>query len=144
MKTVLKYVADDGSEFESEQQCVEYEDLAKEVNDLLALLPERPSNCDFSNGGGYIQHDKDIFLNMREALLKIVMRYSTHRWIREALEKPEVHPSWVGRIINDSCPRPIRSAWDRIHCTSKDFKEYGQPYYAYHQEEAENVCLNRN
>ena len=138
MKAITKYQAADGAEFATESKCAAYEALCSEVAQVVAALPTLPEDdgCDFVNGHGYIQHDADTFRRAREALLKIAQRECPHHWIDDSLAKgDEVHASWAGRIIGDSS-RPLYSAWNRIACTDKQFREWGQPYYAEHPEQA--------
>lgn len=144
MKAITKYEAADGSEFETESRCAAYESLCAEVADVVAALPALPKDdgCKFANGGGYVQHNPDTFRAVRTKLLQIAQRECPHRWITESLEKgDEIHASWAGRIISESST-PLWRAWNRIYCTDKQFREWGQPYYAEHPEAAEQFCVN--
>lgn len=144
METITKYKTDDGREFLDCESCVEHEANCKEAAFIIGELPERPSNngCDFENGGGYIQHDEEIFMSVKAAFLEFSKRYTDHKWIQSAIDKPETHSSWPARILSEAMPSSIYRHWHRFECTDKDFCEWGQPYYATHQNEAKQIQLN--
>lgn len=131
MKVIQKFQAFDGSEFGSETECRQYEELCSEIEVIMSQLPKRPSDdgCRFSNGRGFLQHREDVFFPVRDALLRIGNRISPHKWFDQSMANRTVHPSWAGRII-DETSRPLAQAWYRIMCVDSDLREWGQPYYA--------------
>ena len=137
MQAIQKYRADDGAEFKDDISCIAYEALCAEVAEIMATLPKRPSDdgCQFSNGHGYLQHNADKFLAARAALLRVGARLYPHKWFDQALADPTVHPSWCGRLI-DETSRPLVAAWHRVMCIDAKFREWGQPYYANNPEAA--------
>lgn len=143
MKELLKYVADDNTEFTEKDKCIVYETLCDRVKLLMSDLPEHPNTCDFSNGSGYIQHNKDVVIAVRTKLLDIISEYIDHKWVQESKEL-NIHPSYVGRLVGDYDIRPLSSAWSRINCINwTSFREYGQPYYTDHSDQVKDVCLNK-
>jgi hypothetical protein len=139
MKTITKYIADDGMEFINATDCAEHEHNLGLALGIMSLLPKRPESCDFSNGNGYIQHDKDRLLSVRNDFLEFCKRYSDHKWIQETIDKGfDAHPSWAGRILSECLPRSIYKHWHRLSCIDNQFREWGQPYYADHPEQAKN------
>lgn len=142
MKTVNRYIADDGSEFTTEGACRKYEGLCGEVNAVMARLPVRPSEVDYQNGGGYLQHDPETWQAVKLDLLHIIKRVMPHEWVDHAIAKATTHPSWVGRLIDDGGEKVLRQAWFRIYCTDSEFREWGQPYYAANPGEGKQVVLN--
>ncbi len=136
MKSIIKYVADDGAEFTTETKCAEYEALCAEIAAVVGKLKPIPKDdgCRFANGGGFIQQDEATFREVRRGLLLIAQRVCPMKWIDESLADETVHASWAGRIIGESS-RPLSSAWNRIHCTDGTFREWGQPYYAMHPDQ---------
>ena len=131
MKTITRFLSDDGCEFDTETKCRAHEGLSNEVGAVLFSLPALPKDdgCKFANGHGYIQHDPEAFKAAKTALLRIGQRVCPHKFIDNSLEDPTVHPSWVGRIFSDNS-RPLYAAWGRVMCTDDQFREWGQPYYA--------------
>lgn len=145
MKKITKYVADDGSEFNSLDECEKYELHCKHVSDVMKGLGETPElpGCGFSNGDGYLQHEEKTFMDVRTKLLEIAKQFTDHKWIQQTIDKGlDAHPSYAGRIIDECTTSPLRRAWYRIMCVDTKFREWGQPYYANYPEQAKNVRLN--
>lgn len=139
MKAITKYLAEDGSEHATEDKAKERELLCAEVAEIMASLQPIPklTGCGFENGGGYIQHYPSKIDPARRAILKAAQRYTDHKWLQQTIDKPgEVHPSYAGRIIGECCPAPLYQAWHRFECMDKSLREWGQPYYAAHPEQA--------
>ena len=130
MKTITKFKAYDGSEFDDEQKCSEYETNCRHADDIISQLYPRPDDSDFSNGNlGYIQHDPVMFLKVRQELLEQANIESPHKWIDQSIEDTTVHPSWAFRWISECCTGRLNRAWNRIYCTDDKFREWGQPYF---------------
>lgn len=147
MKTIKKYEANDGTEFNSEAACMRHEALCTEIDEVMSSLPRRPkdNDCSFANGHGYIQHDAETFWAVRDALLRIGRRLSKHNWIDTALADRTVHPSWCARLFDD-ISSPLANAWSRILCTDNDLREWGQPFFAYNPDKVapeDKVALNK-
>lgn len=144
MEEIIKYKANDGTEFGELMKCVDYENLIIEMKDILKELIPIPEDNSFQNGCGYIQQNKTSYLRVRNNILKIAQRYCDHKWLQQSIDRGlEAHSSWAGRMINECCPRPIDHAWYRIMATDTNtFREYGQIYYANNPEKAKDVCLN--
>lgn len=144
MKTITKYVAYTGAEFTSETECLAHEAKSKAADAIVAQLVPRPkgSSCDFENGSGFIQQESKTFFKVRRELLELAKTETNMEWIQQSIDDPTVHPSWAGRIISESDNTQLARAWYRICCIDKDFREWGQPYYADHPEEATSKKLN--
>ncbi len=144
METITKFKAIDGTEFTSETECLKYESLIRKVDSIMALLPPTPNNdgCSFANGDGYIKHDKAKLRNAQIQILELCKEYIDHKWIQQTIDDESVHPSYVGRLIDDYNIRPINKAWFRFMCVDKKSREWGQPYYANNPEKGEQVQLN--
>lgn len=143
-ETITRYISDDGNTFYDEVSCRKHELLLAEVGAIMARLPSLPDNEDykFGNGGGYIQHDVETFMSVRRQLLELANTIEPHKWFTDAIEKGlDVHASWPGRLISDM-GGPLNKAWYRIMCVDKLFREWGQPYYAEHPNEGEQIRLN--
>lgn len=145
MKVIGKYIAEDNTEFRDKQACLTYERQCLQIKDALLPLGELPEGTDFTNGGGYIQHDLKDVVGAKRRLLLIAQEICPFRWIDESLAKietNEIHPSWAGRIISDSGHSALNRAWHRILCIDSSAREWGQPYYVEHPSEAEQICIN--
>lgn len=144
MKSITKYVSDDGLEFTSERECISYEALCKEVSEIMDKLAPRPAlpGCGFENGDGYIQHDPEVAWAAKVAILKVANGIFPHQWLEQSMDDKSVDPSWAGRIIGDLSQKCVYQAWHRFQCMDKEFREFGQPYYALHPERAKDACLN--
>ena len=142
MREVLKYQANDGKLFDSKDSCISHEEKLTQVSDIICQLEPKPDSCDFSNGSGYVQQYEDVFLKVRRELLELAKADTDHKWIQQSIDDRTVDPSWAGRIIGECCIDALYRAWNRFSCIDKDFKEWGQPYFTTHQNEAINKRLN--
>jgi hypothetical protein len=149
MKQIIKWIAEDGAEFNSREACDEYERLCADVQEVLSKLPKIPDlpECSFENGGGYLQHSEETIKPARDDILHLALKNgvggtSIEKWITAMLNGEDVHASWPGRAIDECCPAPLRRAWYRFMCMDSQWREWGQPYYANHPEEAKQIRLN--
>lgn len=144
MKTITKYVAYTGAEFTIEADCLDHEAKSKAVDAIVAQLVPRPKgpSCDFENGSGYIQQERETFFKVRRELLELAKTETTMKWIQQSIDDPTAHPSWAARIISESTNGQLARAWHRISCTDKDFREWGQPFYANNPDQATHKKLN--
>lgn len=134
MKELIKYISNDDFEFFNKEKCIEHEKNIAIAKIIIDKLPKRPDNCEFSNGSGYIQHDKKVIQDVKTEFLEFVKRYSDHKWIQKSIDDKNIDPSWAHRIISDCCPRTISNHWYRFYCMDEGFREWGQPYYAMNDE----------
>jgi hypothetical protein len=148
MKVITKYVADDGREFTSVIQCENYEAreavIKARLDEALRLLAPRPTNIEFTNGKGYLQHDLASVLLVREEVCKLANEAMPHKWFTDAIESGfGTHWSWPARLIDEMDCKPLRDASHRLYCTDPHGREWGQPFYAMNEGKgAEHVCLN--
>ena len=145
MESIIKYKAKDGKEFTSESGCLEYEKLIDHVDLIMSELNPIPKDdgCHFSNGGGFIQQDIKTFKKVRIEILKEIGKNIDHPWVKQALDNPEAHPSWIDRLVGDYGIAPLNSAWYRIGCTDLLGREWGQPYFRNNPHEAKQIQLNK-
>ena len=141
MEQITKFKAIDGTEFYSENECLDYENLIARVNAIMGKLPVRPNDTDFINGEGFIQHEKSDLITTRIAILEICKEYINHKWVQQTMDNETVHPSWVGRLLGDYGIKPLEKAWDRFYCIDNHFREWGQPYFAANPDEGQQVRL---
>ena len=125
MKIVNKYQADDGTTFDLFADCLTYETICKQVNDIMKDLKPIPKddNCNFANGGGYIQQDKEVFQLAKAHIFTLA---------NSTLKSVDTPISWemLGRYLDDSNINCLYRAWKRLHCIDSEYKEWGQTYFA--------------
>lgn len=138
MKKVNKYVSTDGREFNDEVSCRKYEEIIAAVEMLMKQLPKLPARSAFANGEGYLQHDKKTFCKVWNGFYKIACEL--HPSIKR--EGFELCSYGFGRTLDDS-GSPLYGYYVRYLCTNHvTFREYGQPYYVTHCDEAVDTRLN--
>jgi hypothetical protein len=144
MKTISKFVADDGVEFFQREECEKYEALTARIALVMSAFPAKPKDdgCNFANGHGYFQHEAATFYRVREALLLIAKEVTPHRWIDDCIADKNAHPSYVSRILGDYACRPLSDAWYRFNCIDSQLREWGQPYFAMNPKDGKLICLN--
>lgn len=145
MKEIKKYVSETGAEFFTPEECIEYENNYKLACDIIGKLEPIPinDNCSFANGCGYVQHDINHVISVRNEFLEFIKRYTTFKWIQSTIDNPELHLSWATRAISDSCcPHIIYSMWNRFTCIDKIGREWGQQFYANNPDKGVQTRLN--
>lgn len=139
MKLVTKYVSDDGVEHSTPERCHSYDGMFHAVQGSLSALPDVPD----LESSQYYQHDRENCLQAKRQLFAIAK--NEFHWCPEAFiyGADNTHPrSLVGRLIDDSGIRCLQRAWGRMCCIDWDtFREYQQPYFAAHPNEA-TECVN--
>lgn len=129
MIKIEKYRADDGTEFEDQHACVNYEDLCHEIGALMSLLA--PNTI---RGEDFVQQSGPTFLYVQQRLVLIYERLNPGlldqhtEWARNATRNAGM--TLIGRYIDEGHCRPLQRAWYRIMCTDHKFREYEQLYFA--------------
>jgi hypothetical protein len=140
MKRIDKWVARDNSEWATEQDAHNREVLLDKIADIEFYFPEGIHDTNFSNGHGYIQHTKSKIKVARDGLLKLAEEY-----VGSFMSSYDLKSYAFGRYLNDSTRYyPIYNLYYRIVSCLDDntWREYGQPYYTFHTDEVEQICLN--
>ena len=136
MKTVSKFVANDGTEFDSKEKCLKYENLINQLKDIFNQLPEKPNTTGFSNGDGYIQHDKKIFNRAVKQFYKLACEY------HEGLNKYEYNTYGFWRFLDDSNSIFYSYGQRFMNTDMNTYREYGQGYFKAHPEEISGGRIN--
>lgn len=151
MKVVVRFMALDGTEFQTSEECRSYEQMSLEVDELLYQLPSRSGyeeSFGFTSGEGYIQHEPGPFLTFRMALLTLGARCdkSKNSYFQDAMTSEKVHPSYPGYMFSEACgiySRILSNAWYRVSCTDLQYREWGQPFFRDNApEHRKEICLN--
>ncbi len=142
IQTITEIVKYKFKEFEfktlKEAQAFEkrYEEGEK-ISKLLKKLP-KDDGCCFSNGEGYVQHDLVKLNNFYDALgVANIKKYGKKKEDREKLKEAVEKRawSWIGRFYAEGDAIFHKMVW-RALCIDDKGREFGQPYYANHPNEA--------
>ena len=142
MKAIIKYQANDGSEWESEDKALEREDLLIMIEDITkACLKPTPRD---GNWVGYVQQHPAAVLDYKHTLMRIAKQEGVYgkcagcECIWDADPKGIRHSGGIAnRYIDDGGSEPLRRAWQRLSCMDENYREYNQPYYAINPDKCE-------
>jgi len=135
MEKVTKYVAKNGREFLSREECENHEVLLNEIEYTMKLLVEVPSDCDFANGGGYIQQDLGKVEEVKKLLMSLISEHHSNL-------SSESGYYVIGRTLDDS-QSVLYSPYIRLFAEiDEKGREWGLPYYRNNPHKAKNICLN--
>lgn len=136
-KSVVVFEAADGTRFATEQECLDYEHRAQLLDLHLGLMEDAPNVIPQDR---YFQHDRE---NVEKAWCGVLFETFAELGGKALLPVAKiVEPSgYVGRVV-DECGSPaLKRAWHRFaRINFETFREYGQPYYVAHAEEAPTPC----
>ena len=147
MREIIQYESIDNKIFRTKEDCLKYEGAYTIAQELESLLPQEPinDNCNFGNGGGYLQHDLNTVTVVFHNILTEALKYTDHHYIQESIEKgySNVDPSWAMRIIGEYNElRPLYRLLSRINCIDGLLREWRPPYFKTHPNEATIQRLN--
>ena len=128
MEKITQFKARDGKTFETIESCFEHERLLVRLGEIMSKLVPTPKNdnCKFVNGGGYIQQNPQIVKKVRAEFLELT----------ETLLGKKITSPILGRYLNDTSDNEaVYKAWCRLYCIDSQSREWGQPYYAHHDDE---------
>lgn len=140
MRPVTMYEADDGTLYRTEAAAVAQDTIIAMV--AVIMRPLGPFRA--LEGGEHVQHDPRKVQWVRTELLWYAgrahpanARQEFDAVIQRLRTEPEYTAanSMVDRWIGDR-GGPVYTAWFRLCCIAADGKEYRQPYYTTHQDEA--------
>lgn len=136
MKEITKYIASDGTEFNTAQKCKKYESIIDRVVEIDNLK----DNSEVSYCEVAIRQDKEIVKKFKHDFYMLCAEViPAYKRIFTEVAEGTRHQSHANRIVSDyGCNYPIlaHTAY-RIDCISDDGVEYDQPYFAIHKEEFE-------
>lgn len=139
MKTLTIYISEDGVQFQDEQKCREYEEKA--VLPIYALYKEiygdaiaKMQMSSFYNGGGYFQHTEASKSALKSLLLSTANSYLN-------VNHDDINYN-LGRMLNDGDYTALYELFVRLMSIDVLNKEFGQPYYVGHCNEAKLFKIN--
>lgn len=127
------FIAVDGTEFAYESDCKKYEEAYFEIKPIMDRIPN--SNL---GSGQYKQYDTSFLLQIKRDLWKLVIKQFGDSYpVWKTWNADDVHPmSIVGRILDDNGGL-ISRCWRKLENFNFELgREYQQPYFALHPEEA--------
>lgn len=129
MKIIQKYVADDGTEFAEQSQCITYEKQCAMIDVAMSSIPEPPEHSE-----QFIQLDRRTVRDAMKSMLMIALDiWQEADWVKRALHAGDELPmlSGIGRWIDDSGHGAFRRAWYRFNCIDNlNYRMWQQPYFA--------------
>ena len=147
MEKVIRYKANDGSEWDSAGPCEARDEMIREVDDAMKLLKPTPDEC---NWKGYVQQCRFSVARCKADLYEVAKQEGVLKWWIDSQKNDhgkndvqlinEVHPSWFGRML-DGGHAPLSDAYHRLCCIDSEFREWNQPYFANNPQDAEMVCV---
>jgi hypothetical protein len=144
---IEKWRANDGSEWASQAKAEDRDALLAQVAEAMSALRPVPNECNFANGGGFVQQATAAVQQTKEALYELAKPHIAD-WIQGQAKEHgttedaliyNTHPSWFCRML-DGCD-PLERAYGRLCHIDKDGREWGQSYYAMHPTEGEQIAL---
>lgn len=135
MKTIIVYQTDDGCRFDNFEKALAYEKLCKKCEKINNSLINIGRDL---NHNEYLQQDinkvNDLFKEFMDIVSEAIPSYS--KMAQECSEGIR-HKSHIDRIISDYNIKCLNNLMFRFNCISfEDGKEFQQPYFITHQEEA--------
>lgn len=132
MQAITNYQAEDGSIWKTAKEAEDRDSLIASVNEIMQPLGERPSDTDFANGGGYIQHTIDVLVKAHAALAALYLQRNPDVHFNSGVH--EIPASNFVRWLDGTCA-PLEIAFTRLWCVDTLNREWGQVYFANHPTE---------
>lgn len=134
MQKITIYQCEDGTRFDKENEALEYESHAARAKEIESLLVSIGREL---NGNEYIQQDPNMVRRAKYDFLTLVAE-RIPIWKDLAIECRDGirHIAHIGRVIDDYGIKWMRHLYFRFACIDENGREYQQPYYANHPEEA--------
>lgn len=134
MKKIEIYQCEDGTRFDKENEALEYESYAARAKEIESRLVNIGREL---NGNEYIQQDPAVVKKAKYDFLTLVAERLPEwkDWATQCRDGIR-HISHIGRVISDYGIRWMRHLDFRLSCIDESGREYQQPYYKNHPEEA--------
>lgn len=134
MKQTTIYQCEDGTRFDKEHDALEYESYATRAKEIESRLISIGREL---NANEYIQQDPNVVRRAKYNFLTLVAE-RLPEWKDRAIEcrDGKRHMSHIGRIIDDYGIKWMCHLYFRFYCITDNGREYQQPYFTLHPEEA--------
>jgi hypothetical protein len=127
IKEVTRFLASDGSQWNSRTAAEKREKLVKMCDDLVkGTVGKKPT----LGHGSFKQQDPSLHLSFWSGLVEITKK--NIKWEDKwGDDFRKIHPmGLIPRIISDSDLVPLDRLWNRLACFDKNSREWDQPYFA--------------
>lgn len=136
MEQVIKYKANDGSEWTTAEKARERDVLFAACEAAMGELKHVPSDM---RCGWYVQQDLEALRRTKQRLFDIAntSKGILKRWIDQQMQNHskteyqmvhEVHVSLYSQMLDED-DGPLCSAYHRLRCIDDQCREWNQPYY---------------
>ena len=135
MKEVIIYQTEDGCRFNDKESAMKYEELCDKCKSIESTLVNIGRELQYNE---YIQQDITTVKNAIYCFMNVVAdaipEYAA--WAIQ-VKNGGRHISHIGRVLSDYNIRCLNNLYFRFKCISlENGKEFQQPYFVTHQEEA--------
>lgn len=134
MKMIEIYETKDGSRFDDKNKAEQYEVILDRVKEINSRLINIGRGLEFNE---YIQQDENVvkicLSDFMDVVADAIPEYAD--WA-EQTKSGERHYSHIGRVISDYNIKCLWKFYFRLDCIAENGKEFQQPYFTKHQEEA--------
>lgn len=134
MKEITIYQCEDGTRFDKRTDALEYESYYKIAKGIESRLISIGRKLNYNE---YIQQDPEEVKKIRYDFLTLVAQ-KIPEWKEWAIQCRDGirHISHIERVIDDYGIKWMKHLAFRLACISADGREYQQPYFTNHPEEA--------
>lgn len=135
MKEITIYQTEDGCRFDKKEDAIKYEELCDKCKNIESNLVSIGRELQYNE---YIQQDVTVVKNALYCFMGVVAdaipEYAA--WAIQVKNRGR-HISHIGRVLIDYNIKCLNNLYFRFICISlENGKEFQQPYFVNHQEEA--------
>ena len=135
MRAITKYVANDGSEWNSPEKAVERDAMIERCRLAMEPLGDTPDGLkDWS----YMQHDRIAYVSAKSGIIAILREMPALDFLANLSdEEISTHAGGGVAYTVSSDDTPVAKAWNRLgRISMTTFREYNQPYFAINEARA--------
>lgn len=141
------YIANDGSEWKTEEEALLRDSMFSRVENIMASLKPVPKDGNFE---GYVQQYPSTIEEVKRRLLLVVLDSSwlakdirscmaEKGWSQEEFTR-NVHAAWFCRML-DGTRCPLSNAYYRLYRIDDQGREWNQPYFALNPGKGVQECI---
>lgn len=135
MKVLIKYAADDGTEFSSPHEAEAHDGLLREIDEVLATLRPVPEGShDFDEGKTWVQQDARTAKAAEMRLIQMAARgCDTICTLLPMLADihGKVNSETIARLLSEHGMHSLARAWMRFERMDAEWREFAQPSFKY-------------
>jgi len=131
MREVITYIAECGTEFKDRGECLRHEVLMGDLRNIVKPIGEGPRDS-----RSYIQHSAAMCVATHILFIERIKHL--HPRFKSILDRwDEHHPSHAHHLVSEACPMSVGSLYHRFTCIDKSGRQFSQPYFVTHPNEAQ-------